>query len=367
MTSSKQEEAFDNPYITASSAIQLGVKRANESSFSQFEQSAKKVRLNALFNQEETISTDVQQEQTTVPFPQDYNVTFTQSLIGHDKALPAVLGASEKSRLSIFPHNIIAPSLSTTLSPPSGYIESTIQLSYYISLLRKCFPPPSAAGDVYKYLCLSQLDSAFGSIFPPDEKEQSRVHLLSIRVIEAFLASNATSSATIAEVVILGPSLNQEYYRKLLNSLIIKFEKTTSLDIDIDLLQGLIQLVQYAELDYLLPHDFIRILAVLRTRLQDIDQQPVCHTYYLTLALSTLFDVMVEGKVQDLRRALDQETLLVLLEALSKSSDLYLKYQATYALQGLLHIPSDEAYRKLVLGHAGNITMGLLGSRVCAS
>ncbi|KAG0289220.1 WD repeat-containing protein 38 [Linnemannia gamsii] len=291
-------------------------------------------------------------------------VTFTQSLIGHDKVLPAVLEASEQFRLSIFPHNIAVPSPSTTLPPPGGYIESTTQLAYYSSLLRKCLPSPSAAKDVYKYPGLSQLDSAFGSIILRDEEELSRVRLLSTRVIEAFLASYATSSATIAEVVILGSSLNQEYYRKLLNSLITKFEKAKLLDID--LLQGLIQLVQCAELDYLLPYDFVRILAALRIRLQDIHQQSVCHTYYLTLALSTLFDVMVEGKVRDLGRVLGQESLPVLLKGLSQSSDLYLKYQANYALQGLLHIPSDEACRKHILGHAGNIAMGLLGvTSVC--
>ncbi|KAG0300953.1 WD repeat-containing protein 38 [Linnemannia gamsii] len=364
MINGNQEEASGNPYLTISSVFQSGVKRVNESSLSQFERSAKMVQPSALFNQERAISTAVKQERVTVSCPQDYEIAFTQSLIGHDKVFLAVPGVSEQSWLSIFPHNITAPSLSTTLPVPGGYLESISQLAYYSSLLRKCLSVSSVAEGVNEYLGLLQQDSSSGSTTLHDEQELSRVRLLSNRVIETFLASDTTSSATIAEVVILGPSLNQEYYRKLLNSLIAKFENATRLDID--LLQGLVQLVQCAELDYLLPLDFVRILATLRVHLQDIHQQSVCHTYYLILALSTLFDVMAEGKVRDPRHAMDRETLLALLEGLSKSSDLYLKYQAAYALQGLLHIPSDEACRQFVLRHAGNVAMGLLGvASVC--
>ncbi|KAG0288387.1 hypothetical protein BGZ97_006832 [Linnemannia gamsii] len=160
-------------------------------------------------------------------------------------------------------------------------------------------------------------------------------------------------------MVLLGPFLTQEYYRKLLNCFIGEFEEAKLLDID--LLQGLVQLVQCAGHEYLQPDDLVRILVVLRTRLQDTHQQTTNHPCYLTLALSRLLDVMVDGKVQDLSRIVDHEPLSSLLDQLMESSNPYLKHLASYAHQGLLHVPNDETSRQFVLQHAGNIAMGLLG------
>ncbi|KAF9134280.1 hypothetical protein BGX30_011992, partial [Mortierella sp. GBA39] len=359
MTSSQHEGTSDNSYPTIPSAIRLGSKRVDESPFSLFERPTKKVQLSAIYNQEHAMSTAVKQEQISISSPQEYQVTFTQSRIDPNNIFP-VLVAPGQSRLSIFPQNIAAPSLSTTLPPPGGRFESTFQLAYFNSLLRKSLSPVSTAGSVYEHLGPSQQ----GTTVLHDEDEQNRVRLLTTRVVEEFLASNVTSSTTIAEVVILGSSLSQEHYRKLLNSLVAKFENATLLDVD--LLQGLIQLVQCAEPGYILPNDLLRILTAIRTRLQDIHQHSTKHIYCLTFALSTLFDGMVECKVQDLGRVVDQEYLLALLEGLSKSSNPYLRHQATYALQGLLHVPIDESRRQFVLRLTGNNTMGRLGvASVC--
>ncbi|KAF9129678.1 hypothetical protein BGW39_003904 [Mortierella sp. 14UC] len=179
------------------------------------------------------------------------------------------------------------------------------------------------------------------------------------RVVEEFAADSFKTSDKIAEVILLGPYLDQEHYRRLLNSLIIEFESAKLLDTN--LLQGMIQIVQCAGPEYLLPDDLVRILVVLRIRLQEIHQQSTKHPYYLTLALSRLLDVMVEGKVQDLRRP-----LLALFGHMLSNEEPYLKHQAAYALQALLHIPNDETRRQFMLRQAGRITMGLLGvSSVC--
>ncbi|KAF8943604.1 hypothetical protein BGZ47_005249 [Haplosporangium gracile] len=173
-------------------------------------------------------------------------------------------------------------------------------------------------------------------------------------------------SSTIKEVVLLGPVLNREHYHKLLSCFTDKFDQSVILDVD--LLQGLVQLVHCAGPDYLHSDDLVRILTVLRTRLQEAHQQTAKHPcpYYLTLALSRLLDVMVEGKVQDLSRVVDHEPLSALLGQLKKSEDIYLKHQAAYALQALLYIPNDESRRQCVLKHGKNITMGLLGvASVC--
>ncbi|KAF9083601.1 hypothetical protein BGX23_011295, partial [Mortierella sp. AD031] len=275
------------------------------------------------------------------------------------KASPS---AVQQPWLSIFPHNIAAPVFSAALTPSGTRIESTSELVYRGTLLREHLSPSLAAGSLKSPLGSSQ--QALVDTHLQDEEEKTRIRWLITRVVEEFAADSLKSSRTIAEVVLLGPALDREYHRKLLNCLIAEFENAKLLDLD--LLQGLIEMVQSAPSDYILADDLVKVLRVLRTRLQDTHQQSPEHPYYLVLALSHLFDAMVEGKVQDLNRVVDQEPLSELLTDLSSNSDPYLKHQATYALQGLLHVPNDESRRQFVLRHGGNIAMGLLGvASVC--
>ncbi|KAG0208268.1 hypothetical protein BGX33_006348, partial [Mortierella sp. NVP41] len=270
--------------------------------------------------------------------------------------------AVQQPWLSIFPHNIAAPVFSAALTPSGTRIESTSELVYRGTLLREHLSPFLAAGSLKSPLGSSQ--QALVDTHLQDEEEKTRIRWLITRVVEEFAADSLKSSRTIAEVVLLGPALDREYHRKLLNCLIAEFENAKLLDLD--LLQGLIEMVQSAPSDYILADDLVKVLRVLRTRLQDTHQQSPEHPYYLVLALSHLFDAMVEGKVQDLNRVVDQEPLSELLTDLSSNSDPYLKHQATYALQGLLHVPNDESRRQFVLRHGGNIAMGLLGvASVC--
>ncbi|KAG0298338.1 hypothetical protein BGZ97_004117 [Linnemannia gamsii] len=263
-----------------------------------------------------------------------------------------------------FPGNIAAPLLPFAL-PPSGSssrFETTIQLAYCNNLLRAQLTSLSAVASIMVSLTTPQQASV--KTILEDDEGQNRVRWLTTRVIEEFAADKFKSSAKISEVLLLAPYLDQEYHRKLVNVFIDEFENSTLLDVD--LLEGLAQLVQCAAPDYLLPDDLVKILGFLRTRLQDTHKLSAKHPYHLTLALSGLLDAMVEGKVQDLNRIVDQEPLAGLLGGLSSNSDLYLKHQAAYALQGLLHIPNDETRRQFALRHAGNIAMGLLGvASVC--
>ncbi|KAG0286893.1 hypothetical protein BGZ96_009091 [Linnemannia gamsii] len=264
-----------------------------------------------------------------------------------------------------FPENVAAPLLPFAL-PPSGSssrFETTAQLGYCNNLLRaQLASSPSAITSIKA--SLTTIQQASVKTILEDEEEQNRVRWLTTRLVEEFAADKFKSSVEITEVLLLGPYLDQEYHRKLVNVFINEFQNATLLDVD--LLEGLVQLVQCAAPDYLLPDDLVKILGIIRTRLQDIHKQTSKHPYHLTLALSCLLDAMVEGKVQDLSRVLVQEPLAALLGGLAGSSDLYLKHQAVYALQGLLHIPNDETRRQFVLRHAGNIAMGLLGvASVC--
>ncbi|KAF9899733.1 hypothetical protein EC991_008410 [Linnemannia zychae] len=276
--------------------------------------------------------------------------------------VPVLTAVTSGDKSSIFPQNAAALSLQVPLPAPGARLETTIQLAYCNQLLRTHLSPSLATANITVGQDLSHQSLVYALL--RNTEEQQKIRELTNGVVEEFVKDVLKNAEEIAEVVLLGPFLTQEYYRKLLNCFIGEFEAAKLLDID--LLVGLVQLVQCAEPDYLHPDDLVRILVVLRTRLQDTHQQTTKHSYYLTLALSSLLDFMVEGKVQDLRRVVDHEPLSALLGQLMESSDLYLRHQAAYALQGLNHVPNDETRRQFVLRHTGNITMGLLGvASVC--
>lgn len=90
------------------------------------------------------------------------------------------------------------------------------------------------------------------------------------------------SSVKISEVVLLAPSLDQEYYRKLLNCLIADFEVANLQEID--LFEGLDQVIQPAGPDNLYPDDLIKVLRTLRTHFQDIHKQSPKHLHHLIVA-----------------------------------------------------------------------------------
>ncbi|KAG0378912.1 hypothetical protein BGX24_002406 [Mortierella sp. AD032] len=286
-----------------------------------------------------------------------------RSLKIEKKVLPALPSSTQQPWSNIFSQNVAPPTLSTSFPPPGVRFENTAQLAYCGNLLRKSLSPFSGAA------CTSDepLDPIQRALIEPyaqSEDEANQVRWLIQRVVEEFAADSLKTTAVLSEVLLLASSLDQECYRKLLNCVITQFE--TAILVDIDLLLGVVYLVESASSDYLEPDDLVRILTVLRIRLQETHSQSTKHPYYLTLALSRLLDVMVDGKVKDLQRVVEQEPLSALFNQLKDSTDPYLKHQAIYAFQGLLHVPNDETRRQFMLRHAGNITMGLLGvASVC--
>ncbi|KAG0268560.1 hypothetical protein BGZ96_006683, partial [Linnemannia gamsii] len=140
--------------------------------------------------------------------------------------------------------------------------------------------------------------------------------------------------------------------------MITAFDQTVLLDVD--LLQGLVQLVQSSPPNSLVSDDLIKILSLLRVRLQGTHQQSSEHPYHLTLAVSRLLDVMADHKVQDLNRVEEHEPLSRVLSCLRESSDPYLMYQACYAFQALQYVPDDETVLQAVLRHSTGVVDGLI-------
>ena len=197
------------------------------------------------------------QQTSTVTGPSE---TMSRSLSSHPST-------TQQSWVTIFPQNLALPPVFSTILPSkSTRFENTTQLAYCSILLSKYLLtlPAAKARD-------NSLDPAHQALIEPflqDEEKQNRVRWLIKRIIEKFAADRLTSKAILSEVLVLGPALDPEYYRKLLNCVIAEFKNATTLDID--LLQGLIQLVQCASPDYLTADDLVGISAVLQIRLQNI-------------------------------------------------------------------------------------------------
>ncbi|KAG9063961.1 hypothetical protein KI688_004075 [Linnemannia hyalina] len=271
---------------------------------------------------------------------------------------------------NIFLENLPSPMVKTELPAVYDRIEVTQQLAYCCALLlHGSFLPQVTAAELeeqardpaitlqrFPNLNKKELDwlAEMGKNLPAKE----RISWLGTRMVDEFAKDVLKDSTEIAEIVLLGPVLDKETYRSLLSCTITAFEQSVLLNVD--LLQGVVQLVQVAPPDSLISDDLVKILRVLRICLQDTHQKSSAHPFHLTLALSRLLDVMAEHKVKDLNRVEDREPLSGILSGLEGSSDPYLMYQACYAFQALQYIPDDESALQSVLRHGTGVVNGLI-------
>ncbi|KAF9561033.1 hypothetical protein EC968_005917, partial [Mortierella alpina] len=275
-----------------------------------------------------------------------------------------------KARLDIFSTNAAKPAVSAVVPKFGARIDNTPQLAFCSRLLPKNMTPHSSDESS---LQVNRLQIKEATQDPPVDDanrdwvkaieqsptEQSHVRWLLERMVEEFANDAIKGSAVVTEVILLGPVLDYEHYRKLLNCFIHEFEKAVVLDVD--LLQGLVQLVQDASDGYLVADDLIKILGILRIRLQQINQQSSKHPYHLTLAVSRLLDVMAKHEVKDLDRVEQHEPLGAVLTSLRESSDPFLMYQASYAFQALQCVPDDETVLQALMRHSGVVAESLVG------
>ncbi|KAG0371443.1 hypothetical protein BGX24_001665 [Mortierella sp. AD032] len=273
------------------------------------------------------------------------------------KAHPSVLPTV--SRLNIFPENMSPPVGFVSLPKIGSRIEITPQLALCISFLPEGSDPIAKEENSSQVLWSGTPDElAWLDAIKQDPVEQERIRGLGARMVDEFIKDASKDSTKIAEIVLIGPVLENKHFRKLLSCTISAFDQAVLLDVD--LLQGLVQLVQSAPSEALLPDDLVKILHILRVRLQDTHQQSSVHPFHLTLAVSRLLDVMAEHKVKDLDRVEEHEPLSGVLSGLKASSDPYLMYQACYAFQALQYIPNNESPLQAVLRHSTGAVDGLV-------
>ncbi|KAK3808248.1 MAG: hypothetical protein J3R72DRAFT_481088 [Linnemannia gamsii] len=203
-----------------------------------------------------------------------------------------VPSAGQKSISGIFSEDLPKPTIKTHLPDALDLIEMTQQLVYTQRLIREgrlVIPPETAAisaTPTTEPIEESQGNTITESNTPraqgeqewmPNETERiwigaqdhiQQYHFCELvkNVVAEFVKDDLKESATIAEVVILGPILDCDTYRTLLNCLIAKCKQ----DINFNslLFQGLVQLIEDVSPDYLEHGDLVNTLTVLQESLK---------------------------------------------------------------------------------------------------
>ncbi|KAF9086880.1 WD_REPEATS_REGION domain-containing protein, partial [Mortierella sp. GBA35] len=283
--------------------------------------------------------------------------------VAEDKFLPVPPAEKGQPLLNVFPENMSKPVIRTKLPALQDRIEMTQQLVYCHSLLLK----GSAATTINDRLqgndsqesVLDETERAWVRVVQQNSSQQHHLRWLVTKIVKEFAKDDLEGPDAIAEAVILGSVLDRATYRSLISCFITKFEQATILDIA--LLQGLVQLIESASSGYLQDDDLVRTLGVLRRRLRGTHKQSSEHVCQMTLAISRLLDVMVNGMVKDLNRTVDHQPLMAILTELKDTSDPILHFQVAYALQALQYVPDDESTLQAVLRFAGGVAMAALG------
>ncbi|KAF9275549.1 hypothetical protein BGZ88_002274, partial [Linnemannia elongata] len=255
--------------------------------------------------------------------------------------------------LDVFPENVPKPAIKTELPHPQQRIERTDQLVYCSTLLMQ---NSLLLSSTERGPPLDKDELAWLADMKKDPIEADRLQWIAPRMVDKFIEEGIKDSTEITEILSLGPILQKEPYRKLLSSFIKEFDDSQLLDVG--MLQGLVHLVQSATPGYLVSDDLIKILGILKIRLQGTHQQSSEWSYHLTLAISGVLDVMADHKVQDLDKVLEHEPLSEVLSGLKGSIDPYLMYQACYAFQALQYVPDDETVLQAVLRYSRGVVDG---------
>ncbi|KAF9127998.1 hypothetical protein BG015_004422, partial [Linnemannia schmuckeri] len=285
-----------------------------------------------------------------------------------DKPLPLTPTVDELLS-DIFPKNVAKPAVKTALPGRQKRIERTDQLLYCNMLLLQDSVATSlpttdkenvtdGSANALQELTLDETEQKWLTEVKEDPMMQDRLQWLVTRMVEAFIKDSNKDSTKTAEIVALGAVLQMEPYRKLLSTIITEFDESRILDIN--LLQGLVQLIQSASPGFLISDDLIKVLSLFRIRLEVTHEQSSGHSYHIALAVSRVLDVMADHKVQDLDRALEREPLAAVLSGLKNSSDPYLMYQACYAFQALQYVLDDETALQALWRHSTGVVDGLV-------
>ncbi|KAF9345391.1 hypothetical protein BGX26_003171 [Mortierella sp. AD094] len=231
-----------------------------------------------------------------------------------------------------------------------GRITSTPQLAYCLSLLHPSLMSREGLGNLEYNWIQANVDD-------PDGKK--RLQTITTDVVRAFVRDELKKPNVVAEVVSLAAVLNQEDFRKLLQTFVDGIDQSVLLEVH--LLDGLAQLIRNAEQEYIDADDLVKILELLNTRLKGTHKQSTRHIHRLALTMSNVLDSMVDSQVEGIACEQLHEPLSEYLKGLQESSDPYLVYQAAYAYQALQYVPDDETILQTALRRTGRVVQGISG------
>ncbi|KAF9363448.1 hypothetical protein BGX34_004123 [Mortierella sp. NVP85] len=248
----------------------------------------------------------------------------------------------------IFAQNVLPPVIK--LPEAYGRLNSTQQLAVCLDLLQVLRPRDDT---------LNPEAQEWLEAIEKDTDEVDRLKTMATEVILAFKRDKLKDAKAVAEIVYLAPVLDKNAFHDLLSEFYSGIDHSGLLQLH--LLEGLAQLIQGADSDYLSADDLVKILRLLSTRLQDTHDQSSDQLYQLTLAVSRVLDAMADTNVTGLDRESLHGPLSEYLGELKKSSDPYLVYQAAYAFQALLCIPDNETMWQGVGRRTFKVIQGVSG------
>ncbi|KAF9540559.1 hypothetical protein EC957_003997 [Mortierella hygrophila] len=250
------------------------------------------------------------------------------------------LAQPAKPCLEAFTQNVGKPIMHVSLPDVGGRIDNTPQLALCIYLLPKALDIVDDQDELQDMTHSTSAHIGWIEAMKQDTFQQDRIRWLGTLMVDEFAKDTSKDSTKIAEMVLLGPVLDKGTYQ-------------------VDLLQGLVQLVQSAPSGSLVSDDLIKILSILRIRLQGTHGQSSEYSYHLALAVARILDVMAEHEVKNLDRVVEHEPLSGILSGLKGSSDPYLMYQVCYAFQALLYVLDNKTPLEAVLRHSAGLVGGL--------
>ena len=274
--------------------------------------------------------------------------------------------------VGLFPKNVSL--IETEIEPPEmvDYIRDTSELVSYLHLLAKAkeesaaastLPsPPSSPPSPSPVSTLTPAQLEWTQEMDKNPLEKDHLHKLLTEMINRFILHPSKNDETVREVVLLGPVLDKDQYRTLLNRFLEEFKRDTILNVEF--LRGLTQLIQDAKTGYLRTDDLTLILHIIRTREEDhkLDEYLFC----LTVTVSKVLNAMVDEKVVDgvaiegLDRVKEHDPIKDLLSDLRSKEDPFLKFQALYAFQALQWIPNDETRLHCGLRRFAGVVGGII-------
>ncbi|KAF9087841.1 Transducin (beta)-like 1 X-linked receptor 1 [Mortierella sp. AD031] len=257
------------------------------------------------------------------------------------------LSRPPRLRYDIFVANATKSVIKSILpAKPRMRFESTLQLVYCASLL-KDLPPSIAEADTTIWRTLDVTARIWALTTRRDSEERTHIRWLLSTLVAEFVEDSFKGSAAIAEAVILGPVLSRQDYRALLSCFVERFEQGGLLDID--LLQGMVQLLQSASPGFLVDNDLLKIMNRFEKHFEDVHTAPADHVYQLVYAMSKVLEVMMGDMIQKRYCSRNYKPSLDAFRRLRKvSDDDILKFQVEYANQFFLHLDEERPLQKIL-------------------